>query len=297
MALFFSGTVSKTPRNPLLYLGFVAEGAESIPKTGLSSTIDLNQVPPHPFYKEPVFISLDVEGSYSYTMSIEWGVSMLDTRDLGPRQKPQPSSAAPPGDRGQNWFKFIKTRHFIVIDNLEFDQQHARYLGKGNAGAFAFSKSKEIKSTEVQRTLTDYFKNAKKRNLNPGEQERYVILLTWDSHFEERQTHREGIPWFNDADECWDIQKMKFARVIAQIGAGKQGPWPKAKIEELNEWLGLGVPAKLLHNGGNDAAFELEGMLAGALLTEEQFSNLGLEALASLPRNWQEQTLDGNKRK
>jgi hypothetical protein len=290
-----STAVSKSPRNPLVYLGFEAEGSEGGAGQGLPITIDLHQIPPHPFHREPIFVCVDVEGSYTFqNLNTEWGISLLDTRDLGPRQKPRVTPAAAPGDRGSNWFRFIRTRHFIVDDNLNYDKQHGRWLGKGDVGAFAFGKSKHIRSTEVQRTLVDYLNNVKCRNLRSGEQARYIIMVTWASRMEEEQTAREGVDWFNEADECWDVQKMRFARRLA---INLQKPDRKVNIEQLTHWLGLGVPTQLLHNGGNDAAFELESMLAGLLLTSEQYSDLGLEVPTSLPRNWQGQTLDGNWRR
>ena len=43
------------------------------------------------------------------------GLAYLNTRDLGPRQKPTLTDIDTPGDRGIGWRKFIIKKHYRIV--------------------------------------------------------------------------------------------------------------------------------------------------------------------------------------
>ena len=100
-----------------------------------------------------------------------------------------------------------------------------------------------------------------------------------------------------DNDLMGDIQKLYFARVIAQ--EVKQIPHALARLEALCESLGVGPAVadyeQLLHNGGNDTIWELEALLTGLLLTDSQMSELGKRPLRRLDKNWNDFNLQLNQ--
>ena len=63
---------------------------------------------PFPFHQDVVFVCVDVEAYERDRHKItEIGISTLDTRDL---------QSLPPGDRGGDWMKKIRARHFRITE-------------------------------------------------------------------------------------------------------------------------------------------------------------------------------------
>ena len=100
--------------------------------------LDVDKAAPHPFEKEPVIISIDVE-SYEKAHHIitEIGVSTLDTLDL---------VNVPPGPNGKNWISQIRSRHFRIKGREHLIN---RDFCIGNPDHFQFGDSEFIELTHA----------------------------------------------------------------------------------------------------------------------------------------------------
>ena len=117
-------------------------------------------------------------------------------------------------------------------------------------------------------------------------------MLAFATYQDQTGLHSLNVPWFQDADRVWDIQDMPFTRLI-EMARQKPG---KIGVADMVEWLGINVGQDMLHNAGNDAAFELEGMLAGLLLSADQRHQLRESLpLPLLPSTWREASVQRNK--
>ena len=104
----------------------------------LPEPLDVTQLAPFKFEKQPIIISVDVE-SYERDHSIktEIGISTLDTLDL---------VGIPPGRGGDNWTKQIRSRHFRISGR-------ERYVNKdfcpGDGNSFQFGESEFVRVGKV----------------------------------------------------------------------------------------------------------------------------------------------------
>lgn len=295
--------VSKNPLNPLYYLGYGPPDVYSKSQLPPAGT-DLN-LPPNFGKHQPVFVCLDVEGSCAHPSShslAEIGIAVLDTRDV---------LTLPAGDRGRGWHSKIRKWH-IRTEEYRHDrhlhgvlQSHVPWC-KGDPGLFAFGASTMIKKSNIRRYLEDWFKNISQRNLRKDETQRRIILLTFASSLEESKLRFHEVGWFINAQEAWDVQKMQFARRLH-----RQLDKPHVSVRDLLDHTRVAYEQhlfplnpdvreprltekerngdRLLHNGGNDAAFELQGMLASLLMTREQHQQSlkdGPDVLPLLPKSW-----------
>lgn len=95
--------------------------------------LNVGECAPHPFEKEPVIISVDVE-SYerAHHLITEVGISTLDTCDL---------ADIAPGEGGQNWMTQIRSRHFRI---REYQMLINKDFCLGNPEAFQFGESEIV---------------------------------------------------------------------------------------------------------------------------------------------------------
>ena len=104
---------------------------------------------------------------------------------------------------------------------------------------------------------------------------------------EQRKLRLQEVGWFKDAKQVWDIQKQYFAGLLAS--RIKRGPNAISRLYDFHRYLDIGPTEKdyeqLPHNGGNDAVWELEGVIAGCLLTEAQQAELEHRSLPHLEKN------------
>jgi len=290
-----SGLVSKRPstHHARACLGFERDSNAYIASAPIPAVM-LQELPPFPFANNPVFICIDLERAACRGNCLtEIGLTVLDTRDLGPRTKPQPIPGTPPGNRGQGWFKFLRTTHIRIAEHLHEDC--GRSYCKGDPRMFAFGQSVIIKLSNVKRRLEDWYKNIELRGLAAGETKRHVIVLTFASYLEETELRIQDVSWFQAVDEAWDIQKMGFS---TRIAASLPTPKPKPSLSDLVQHLGI-VPdsdrSRLLHNAGNDSAFEIQCMLSGLLLDPVEWASLGLAPLQYLSPSWREHHINANQ--
>lgn len=289
---------SVAPPRPLSYLGFAPNDVQGSAGSRLPAGVDLTQPPPHPFMNEALFVCADIEGNCMTGNTSELGFTIFDVRDVHPELKKDetlrdPSARpTPPGPQGRNWLRLCKSYHWRVVE--EPHENCNRFWHKQHPRNFAFGTTKFLHADQIRRKIDDFYHNLEHRNLTPTEQQqgkkRYIILVAWASRMEET-TLAPLRTWYHVADRAWDSQKMDFARTLGS-NLGKNPPVPK--IEELVEATGIYTHNncadfgnnQLLHNGGNDSAFELQGMLVGLLSTPDEFAQAGIAAPPVFPRTW-----------
>ncbi len=107
---------------------------------------DANESAPHPFEKEPVIISIDVE-SYerNHDLITEIGVSTLDTLDL---------VDIPPGLHGRNWAVQIRSRHFRIRGRENLVN---RDFCVGNPNSFYFGTSEFVELSDAPNKVDKCF--------------------------------------------------------------------------------------------------------------------------------------------
>ena len=111
---------------------------------------------------------------------------------------------------------------------------------------------------------------------------RRVILCTFASDREERILNQYEVDWFQEADQCWDIQKANYAVLVAQ-NMKKSLP----SLEDVVDYLSIDVGNGLVHNGGNDSISELQVLVAGSMLTDSEWNEMRLgNKLSKLPNTW-----------
>lgn len=107
--------------------------------------VDLEQPPPFPL-SDIIITSIDFEGSCKRRKHlVEIGCSYLDLRDV---------QGLAPGDRGVNWLKKIKSKHF-VIQNAHHPPPHPPYCKSQYPQNFLYGASTYINSDNINRTLIE----------------------------------------------------------------------------------------------------------------------------------------------
>jgi len=255
----------------------------------LPNDTDLNIMPPHPFNNAPIYIVIDFETGCDkmgqgpvdeeQDFLTECGLSSFDIRDVQNRE-------IVPGDRGFNYFRYIKSRHIIFSDNphnphdpnqlvplgnkpCNHRKYHPGYCQSKENGAKKFVFGKSIFKTtgpDCDRYVREWLLNLKKTNLRPGEQSRQLILVAWDLHMEHKNLPQLDLADYDRYFDCFiDLQKfllpLSFARRLKK---------PACKLVEFLEVMGINFNQNstdpkdepLLHNGGNDAAFEMQALIA-----------------------------------
>jgi len=108
---------------------------------------DVERPAPHPFDRDVVFISIDVEAfERAHNLITEVGISTLDTADI---------KLLPPGQGGVNWMECIRSRHFRVSNH-----SHLRNTTfcTGNPERFLFGHSEFASMDEVGKMVDSCFK-------------------------------------------------------------------------------------------------------------------------------------------
>ncbi len=119
---------------------------QEIRKKAIMEPLNIHSPAPHPFEKEPVIISIDVE-SYerAHNLITEVGISTLDTLDL---------AGIAPGQNGKNWINQIRSRHFRIKG-----RQHLvnKDFCVGNPDAFQFGCSEWVDLNEAPAVVDSCF--------------------------------------------------------------------------------------------------------------------------------------------
>lgn len=260
--------VSTTPENALDVLGLG------------SSTLSRDEI--------PMVFSVDFERNNCVPGNPidQIGLSAIDVRKL---------VGNPPGDRGLDWQKHIRSTHFKVTD-CRHDVNHPvrhkpwckpEYL---SPDTFFYKKSTDVTSDQVILQLQKYFNNLRRCGQGKGEPDRVLIMIVWASDLEETVLNELGLGWCysknGGAKYRWDIQRDSGVRAwqAAQLNTRN-----KPSLKVMCDAVGLADGAEekgLFHNAGMDAAFTLQLALALWTLPKESKSDLGVVSLPKLKTPW-----------
>ncbi|GAM90107.1 hypothetical protein ANO11243_081470 [Dothideomycetidae sp. 11243] len=294
----------------------------------------LNQPPQFQPKHEPIFCCINVERDCKPNRNFhEVGCAILDTRKV---------KDVAPGDRCQNWFRYIQTEHVRITDNWHSGRSHHPHWCRPNPDCFAFGKTK-YKPTNNMR---DYFtskwanlvrdqplstkpqgvdtgvseepigpytgpsgstsgttrawpqnppkqtppeqnppksKKKESKKKNPDSPRRNIILVVWAGQQEGDTIEQLKFNLIDTVLEKWDFQKhdasQYFSRAVRK---------PLPSLGDFAEALRVRTTdvetgETLLHNGGNDAGFALQTMLATMCLTSTQVDELCSDGRVSGP--------------
>ncbi|KAI4204145.1 MAG: hypothetical protein LQ350_001336 [Teloschistes chrysophthalmus] len=217
--------------------------------------LDVSEAAPFPFQSNVVFICVDVEAYEKPPRPItEIGISTLDTNDL---------VDLAPGERGTNWMKKIRSRHFRIS---ETGHLHNKEHVQGCADRFEpdFGVSEWISIKEAPQVIASCFRPPLSR---PSEN------TSVDSHGDEseseepkRQLVLVGHDVQNDVEY---LRKIGYdvANLSNLIEAVDTADLYRAWKHEQNPsnlgaiLLALELIGWNLHNAGNDAAYTLQALI------------------------------------
>ncbi|EPQ64957.1 hypothetical protein BGT96224_604 [Blumeria graminis f. sp. tritici 96224] len=226
----------------------------------LTSSVYFDPEKPAAFPTEDsvVFICVDVEAWERNSKIItEIGFATLDTKDI---------ASIAPGERGTNWMKAIRPRHFRVIE-------HKDYVNKdfvtGCADRFEFGNSEFISLKDAPQVVSSCFKHPFSKIEEISEDEhtsRKIVLVGHDVLSDVVYLRKLGYDVFNlsTLEELIDTAEMN-RYLTRQLNPQNLGA----------ALYGLGITAWNLHNAGNDAVYTLQAMIALAIkqVTEREKKN------------------------
>lgn len=122
------------------------ERQEKIKHGHILQPLDVEKPAPHPFDRDVVFVSIDVEAyERAQNLITEVGISTLDTADI---------RSLAPGQGGSNWMECIRSRHFRISNH-----EHLRNVTYciGNPEKFLFGYSEFVSMDEIGEVVDSYF--------------------------------------------------------------------------------------------------------------------------------------------
>ncbi|KAK5110068.1 hypothetical protein LTR62_006313 [Meristemomyces frigidus] len=212
---------------------------------------DPSKAVPFSLEDDPIIIAIDVE-AYERSSKIitEVGVATLDTRDL---------RDIPPGTFGDDcsWFKYIRGRHFRIAEHKHL--RNHEFL-QGCPDAFEFGKSEFVAETDMPSTLNSCFHEPFSKPdcttsaQSTGTQEtRNLILLGHDLLQDIQYLRQLG---FNVLSRRNVIDTMDTVIMFKHY-------MHDVNPTSLGRVLGhFDIVGWNLHNGGNDAVYTMQAMLA-----------------------------------
>ncbi|KAL4916315.1 hypothetical protein BDW62DRAFT_218806 [Aspergillus aurantiobrunneus] len=242
-----------TVRRAQCYLGLRAESSDLI-----DCKLDEHRLPDpdpavlavdkpvsYPFWRDPVFISIDVEvNERCHTQVTEVGISLLDTRDL---------TGVAPGPQGEEWQSRIQSRHLRVQEY----RNHVNHLYVcGCPDNFEFGTSEWVAENDVSSTVQNIFANPTFLDV-PDQEFRPLVLVghSLDADIQYLQlTNVHIIEGSSGASKFIDrIDTASFFQFIR----GELEP------RSLGAVIGeLGMTGWNLHNAGNDACYTMQALVA-----------------------------------
>jgi hypothetical protein len=248
------------------YLGLRSKPSDDLIQdlAGLSvKSIDPSVPAPHPFDEDAIIIAFDAE-AYERPPHVvtEVGVATLDTRDL---------CHEPPGVVGEHWQKYVRARHFRVI---EYKHLCNHDFVTGCPDRFEFGNSELVGQINLASVLTSCFHQPFSKRDSAGsllsrpeeEERRNIILLGHD--ITQDIGYLESIG-FNPLNRGNILEVMDTATMFRSY-TGDINPTSLGGILshfDLDAWH--------LHNAGNDAMYTIWAMLAICVKGNERAESKG----------------------
>ncbi|PYI10436.1 hypothetical protein BO78DRAFT_361077 [Aspergillus sclerotiicarbonarius CBS 121057] len=198
-------------------------------------TLDVTKAVPHPFWREPVFISIDIESNERcHTQITEVGVSTLDMLSL---------VGIPPGEKGEQWRSRIQSRHLRV---KEYGHIVNHDFVAGCPGMFQFGESEWV----LQQDLGDVVRSF----LRLGDaMSRRLVLVGHSLSQDVKYLKQIGVDVEGFGDRVDTAEMFRMLR-------------GETSVRSLGGVLAeLGMMGWYLHNAGNDARYTMEVLVASLL--------------------------------
>jgi hypothetical protein len=207
------------------------------------------------FWKEPIFISVDVEcNERCHEQVTEVGISTLDTVHL---------AGIPPGENAENWTSRICSHHLRV---REYGHIVNRQYVTGCPGSFEFGESEWVSKRNLadvvqacfQPPYTFGMEDTDGVRLGSGpvykHEKRNLILVGHNTSMDVKYLATLGIPVFEDTRSSF-LERIDTAELYRIIRS-------ETNQRSLAGILGeLGIIGWNLHNAGNDARYTLEALV------------------------------------
>ncbi|GAQ04283.1 hypothetical protein ALT_1604 [Aspergillus lentulus] len=217
--------------------------------------LDMNNPTIFPFWKEPIFICVDVESNERcHEQVTEVGISTLDTVDL---------VGIPPGANAENWTSRIRSRHLRV---REYGHIVNRQYVLGCPGSFEFGESEWVSKGKLADVVQACFQppysfgieDTAGVQLGSGpehkHQKRNLILVGHNTSMDVKYLATLGIPVFEDVTTAF-LERIDTAELYRIIRSELN---QRSLASTLSE---LGIIGWNLHNAGNDARYTLEALV------------------------------------
>ena len=215
----------------------------------LPTIVDVNNAASHPREMDVIIISIDVE-AYEKARGIitEVGVSTLDTRDL---------QDIAPGENGQNWQKFIRGRHFRIVEHKNY--VNGEYVA-GCPDKFDFGTSEWVSLKDIPSVLTQCFHepfSAKTLSESPIKEDpnhrRNIVLLGHDLKEDIQYCHKLGFSILGRGNLIGTLDTRNLYQSYTR------DPSPRGLGGIMNDF---DFASWHLHNGGTDAVYTMWALLA-----------------------------------
>ncbi|KAL1613810.1 hypothetical protein SLS54_010271 [Diplodia seriata] len=236
-----------------------AQAAHKIPP------VEFDKPAPFNFDKNVIFISVDIEAFELDNNKItEVGVATLDVLDI---------VDVPPGRNGENWFSKIRARHFRIDEHAHLENY--RHVA-GCAGGFEFGKSEFVRLAEAPSVVASCFRPPYSAELTPAEAERLwsadgspdplgdpsvvnadgkrnLIFVGHDPNQDIKYLQKLG---YNPLNLSNLIEVLDTKLMHQHWKRDPQGTSLGKILADLD------IVGWKLHNGGNDAVYTLQAVLA-----------------------------------
>ncbi|RHZ57551.1 hypothetical protein CDV55_101078 [Aspergillus turcosus] len=217
--------------------------------------LDMNHPAMFPFWKEPIFISVDVEcNERCHEQVTEVGISTLDTVDL---------VGIPPGENAENWTSRIRSSHLRV---REYGHIVNRQYVTGCPGSFEFGESEWVSKGKLPDVVQACFQPPYSFDIEDTDgirlgsgpeykhQKRNLILVGHNTSMDVKYLATLGIKVFEDVTTAF-LERIDTAELYRIIRS-------ETNQRSLAGILGeLGIIGWNLHNAGNDARYTLEALV------------------------------------
>ncbi|EAW09765.1 uncharacterized protein ACLA_039810 [Aspergillus clavatus NRRL 1] len=228
---------------------------DSVDIAGIPRPWDTTQPALHPFWKEPIFISIDVEcNERCHEQVTEVGISTLDTLDL---------AGVSPGANAVNWTSRIRSRHMRV---REYGHVVNHQFVSGCPGNFEFGESEWVRMEALAKTVQACFQPPYSwgsgdidgvRLGDPPEykrQQRSLVLVGHNTSMDVRYLQNLGIQVFENIATGF-LESIDTAELHRHMRGESSQRSLGGMLQEL------GIIGWYLHNGGNDARYTLEALV------------------------------------
>ncbi|PYI33015.1 hypothetical protein BP00DRAFT_471315 [Aspergillus indologenus CBS 114.80] len=230
------------------YLGMRPAG--TIDESLKYAPFNMDAVAPFAFWKDPVFVSVDVEWNERCSSQItEVGLSVLDMRKL--------HGVRPSSIDGVIWRRAIRSRHLRV---REYSHLVNNEFVRGCPGDFRFGTSEFVSLEKLKGVVQEAFQQvavAEKKADDSGD--RHVVLVGHSLTADLEHLRKIGVKleMVND--------RLDTAGLDCAMHADPQQQQPMQPRSLGTVMTELGLEPWHLHNAGNDAHYALEALVASIL--------------------------------